>query len=116
MEENKTLSLVLPENWHFLRGDMKGWGFKCKLSNYTITKAAPSLQLIPVCDKSKSNSNNNNTSTHRLCGWTHPASGQVTWVATIIHNELHKVSDGWSSWVGIWYDSTDNTILLMNDN
>ena len=33
MEENKTLSLVLPENWHFLRGDMKGWGFKCKLSN-----------------------------------------------------------------------------------
>ena len=34
MEENKTLFLVLPENWHFLRGDMKGWGFKCKLSNY----------------------------------------------------------------------------------
>ena len=33
MEENKTLSLVLPENWHFLRGDMRGWGFKCKLSN-----------------------------------------------------------------------------------
>ena len=33
MQENKTLSLVLPENWHFLRGDMKGLGFKCKLSN-----------------------------------------------------------------------------------
>ena len=25
MEENKTLSLVLPENWHFLRGDIKGF-------------------------------------------------------------------------------------------
>ena len=24
---------MLTENWHFLRGDMKGWGFKCKLSN-----------------------------------------------------------------------------------
>ena len=22
MEENKTLSLVIPENWHFLRGDI----------------------------------------------------------------------------------------------
>ena len=25
MEEIKTLSLVLPENWHFLRGDIKGF-------------------------------------------------------------------------------------------
>ena len=25
MEENKTLSLVLPENWYFLRGDIKGF-------------------------------------------------------------------------------------------
>ena len=25
MQENKTLSLVLPENWHFLRGDIKGF-------------------------------------------------------------------------------------------
>ena len=25
MEENKTLSLVLPENLHFLRGDIKGF-------------------------------------------------------------------------------------------
>ena len=25
MEENKTLFLVLPENWHFLRGDIKGF-------------------------------------------------------------------------------------------
>ena len=25
MEENKTLSLVLPENWHLLRGDIKGF-------------------------------------------------------------------------------------------
>ena len=24
MEENKTLSLVLPENWHFKGGDIKG--------------------------------------------------------------------------------------------
>ena len=28
MEENKTLFLVLPDNWHFVRGDIKGFQVK----------------------------------------------------------------------------------------
>ena len=57
MEEKKTLSLVLPENWHFLRGGMKGWGFKCKLSNCILglcglASGVPIMKLVdfaPFC-------------------------------------------------------------------
>ena len=48
MQENKTLSLVLPENWHFLRGDMRGWGFKCKLSN---SLPSTTIQLVDFATK-----------------------------------------------------------------